>query len=475
MIKHQLSNSLYSNFERKTGNQSLTHYCPGCGHGVVHNLIAEAIDQLGLQDRTIFCSPVGCAVFGYFYFDTGNIQCSHGRAPAVASAIRRVHPKSIIISYQGDGDLAGIGLSHILHAANRGENITVFFINNAIYGMTGGQMAPTSLLGQKTVTTPRGRELVNDGAPMQICELIAQLATPVYVERVSTADPKRIMKTRQAIKTALECQVQGKGFSFVEILSACPINWKKTPVEAREWMIDSLEKVYPLGCFKNQIEQTEKDAFSAVEQTDLTDQALFEILESNAMTMDTKNSIKKLSHDPICLFIAGLGGQGVLTGGTLLAMTATQEGLGCTWVPSYGPEMRGGTAHVTVNISNKPINSPLVSEPEVLIALSQTAYDDYAHRVKPNGKILYNSSLIKIEKPREDLQYFPIPVGELSKPLKTPAVMTTMMLAYYSLIEQGISTDVLKCVLPRSIKRQNLLDINLKAVEIIENYVKNQP
>jgi 2-oxoisovalerate ferredoxin oxidoreductase beta subunit len=164
-IKHQKARSLYPSFERKAPGADVSHYCPGCGHGTVHNLIAEAIDDLGIQDRVIFCSPVGCSVFAYYYFDVGNIQCAHGRAPAVASAIRRTHHDAIVISYQGDGDLAGIGMSQIVHAANRGENITVFFINNAIYGMTGGQMAPTTILNQKTVTTPGGRNAATDGFP----------------------------------------------------------------------------------------------------------------------------------------------------------------------------------------------------------------------------------------------------------------------------------------------------------------------
>ena len=238
IIKHQKPSCLYSDFKRKgSGDDSdVSHYCPGCGHGVVHNLIAEAIQDLGIQDRVIFCSPVGCAVFAYYYFDVGNVQCAHGRAPAVASAIRRTRTDSIVISYQGDGDLAGIGLSHIMHAANRGENITVFFINNAIYGMTGGQLAPTSPIGFRTPTTPQGRDPRNDGFPINMAEIISPRHAPTLVERVSLSDGPKVMKARKVIREGIQNQIEGKGFSFIEILSPCPVNWKMSPVESRKWM-----------------------------------------------------------------------------------------------------------------------------------------------------------------------------------------------------------------------------------------------
>ncbi|MBN1979926.1 MAG: hypothetical protein JW795_00225, partial [Chitinivibrionales bacterium] len=210
-IKLTKPRSFYTTFERLGAGQKNTTYCPGCGHGTIQKLIAEAIDELGIQDRTVFCSPVGCSVFSYYYYDTGNVQCSHGRAPAVATGIRRSLPEAIVISYQGDGDLAGIGTAEIIHAANRGENITVFFVNNAIYGMTGGQMAPTTLVGQKTLTTPYGRTQRNDGNPIGMAEVISALKTPVLVERVSIATPAKVMKTRKLIKQALLNQVEKKG------------------------------------------------------------------------------------------------------------------------------------------------------------------------------------------------------------------------------------------------------------------------
>jgi len=211
-VTHEKSKSFYQIYERKSELQHQTHYCPGCGHGIVHKLVAQAIDELGIQDRTILITPVGCSVFGYYYFDVGNIQVAHGRAPAVATAVKRGRPGSIVLSYQGDGDLAAIGTAEIVHAANRGENITVIFINNAIYGMTGGQMAPTTLLGQKSTTTPFGRSEWNEGYPLRVSELLAALEAPVYIERVALGNNKEIMQAARALRRAVENQVRHLGF-----------------------------------------------------------------------------------------------------------------------------------------------------------------------------------------------------------------------------------------------------------------------
>src|SRR4051812_13496382 len=217
-LTHIKSQLFYDQYERKTELQHQTHYCPGCGHGVAHKLIAEALQELNVQDNTVFVSPVGCSVFAYYYFDTGNVQAAHGRAPAVATAVKRANPDAMVISYQGDGDLAAIGTAEIIHAANRGENITVFFINNGIYGMTGGQLAPTTMVGEKSTTSPWGRRPANEGFPLHMAELISTLEAPVYVERVALSDAKNVMKARKAIKKALELQRQKAGFTLVEIL-----------------------------------------------------------------------------------------------------------------------------------------------------------------------------------------------------------------------------------------------------------------
>src|SRR5690242_21118482 len=250
-VLHQRAKAFYANFERKADNQHQTHYCPGCGHGITHKLIAEAIEDLGLQDQTVLVSPVGCSVFAYYYFDVGNVQVAHGRAPAAATGLKRACPESIVIAYQGDGDLAAIGMAEILHAANRGENITVFFVNNAIYGMTGGQMAPTTLVGQKSTTSPWGRRPGNEGFPLHMSELLSTLEAPVYIERVALSDNKNIMRARRAIRKAIENQRDGAGFSFVEILSPCPTIWGKDPVEARKWVAEKMIPAFPLNMFRD--------------------------------------------------------------------------------------------------------------------------------------------------------------------------------------------------------------------------------
>ena len=248
---HSKSPLFYDLYERKSELKHQTHYCPGCGHGVAHKLIAEALQELGLQDKTIFVSPVGCSVFAYYYFDVGNVQVAHGRAPASATGIKRSCPDKIVISYQGDGDLAAIGTAEIVHAANRGEKITVFFVNNGIYGMTGGQMAPTTLVGQKSTTSPWGRRPANEGFPLHMAELLATLEAPAYIERVALSDNKNIMKARRAIRKALEIQRDGAGFSFVEILSPCPTIWGKDPVEARRWVLEKMTPTFPLNVFRD--------------------------------------------------------------------------------------------------------------------------------------------------------------------------------------------------------------------------------
>ncbi len=218
---------------------------------MVHKLIARAIDELGIQDRTMLVSPVGCSVFAYYYFDVGNMQVAHGRAPAVATAVKRSCPQSIVLDYQGDGDLAAIGCAEIVHAANRGEPITVIFVNNAIYGMTGGQMAPTTPLGTKSTTSPFGRSQWNEGYPMHVSELLASLEAPVYIERVALGNNKQVMNTGRAIRRAIENQVRGIGFSMVEVLSPCPTIWKLDPLDAQRRVLEEMPKTFPLGIFRD--------------------------------------------------------------------------------------------------------------------------------------------------------------------------------------------------------------------------------
>jgi len=235
----------------KVLTDTVMHYCPGCSHGVVHKLLAEVIEELDIQDKTIGISPVGCAVFAYKYLDIDWQQAAHGRAPALATATKRLYPDKYVFAYQGDGDLASIGTAEIIHACNRGENIVVIFINNAIYGMTGGQMAPTTLLDMVTATTPYGRKAELNGYPLKITELVAQLEGTCYVTRQAVENPANVRKTKKAIRKAFENSAQKKGTSFVEIVAACNSNWKMPPVEANKWMEDNMFPFYPLGDIKD--------------------------------------------------------------------------------------------------------------------------------------------------------------------------------------------------------------------------------
>lgn len=230
---------------------AVMHYCPGCTHGVIHKLVAEVIDELGCEGSTIGVAPVGCAVMAYNYFSCDMVEAAHGRAPAVATGLKRSLPDSVVFTYQGDGDLAAIGTAETVHVATRGENVTIIFVNNCIYGMTGGQMAPTTLPGQVTQTTPYGRDVATAGYPIRMSEMLATLDGTAYAERVSVDSIPNIRKAKAAIKKAFQTQIDKKGFSIVEVLSTCPTNWGVTPVEAMDWLRENMMPYYPLGCYKD--------------------------------------------------------------------------------------------------------------------------------------------------------------------------------------------------------------------------------
>lgn len=227
------------------------HYCPGCTHGIIHRLVAEAIDELGIEGRTVGVAPVGCAVMAYNYFLCDMVEAAHGRAPAVATGLKRAYPENVVFTYQGDGDLASIGMAETVHAAARNENITVIFVNNAIYGMTGGQMAPTSLPGQVTQTSPYGRDVNTVGYPVKVCEMLAQLEGPAYLERVAVNNVRNVKAAKKAIRRAFENQINGKGFSLIEVVSSCPTNWGMTPDKALAWIDEKMIPYYPLGVYKD--------------------------------------------------------------------------------------------------------------------------------------------------------------------------------------------------------------------------------
>lgn len=248
-----------ASFHKTKGlTDAVLHYCPGCTHGIVHRLVAESMEELGILGKTVGIAPVGCAVMAYDYFNCDMIEAPHGRAPAVATGAKRANPDNIVFTYQGDGDLAAIGTAETVHAATRGENITIIFINNAIYGMTGGQMAPTTLPGQVTQTTPYGRDVTRAGYPIRMCEMLSTLDGVAYAERVTVTDVPNVRNAKRAIKKAFQTQIDKKGFSIVEVLSTCPTNWGLEPVEALKWLKENMIPYYPLGCYQD---RTEKGVF----------------------------------------------------------------------------------------------------------------------------------------------------------------------------------------------------------------------
>jgi len=457
------SESFYNVYERKPGaDKHVTHYCPGCGHGIIHKIIAEALDDLGVRDKTIFISPVGCSVFAYYYFHTGNIQVAHGRAPAVATGIKRALPDSVVISYQGDGDLAAIGGLEILHAANRGEGFTVIFINNAIYGMTGGQMAPTTLIGQTTATTPRGRDPQNDGYPIRMSEIIATLEAPVYVERVVLSDSKNIMRARNAIRKALKIQVEKNGFSFIEVLSPCPSGWKMSPLQAKKWVGEVLSSYFPVGVMKDI--SSEFKGRNKVKK-ELSRDEILDVLGVN-VTEKIRPEIKEYSKREVSkeIKIAGFGGQGVLSLGIVLAYMGVKHGYKVSWLPSYGPEMRGGTANCHVKISNKKIGSPVVSYPTVLIAMNRPSLDKFENDVISGGVIFYDSSLIDSAPSREDVTIIPIPATRIADEIGSTKMANMVMIGAFVKYFDLMDIDYIVISLDEVMKSKKLVDMNKLAI-----------
>ena len=461
----QKANSFYDQYTRNpSADKKMPHYCPGCGHGNVHKFIAEALDDFEVADKTIFISPVGCSVFAYYYFDTGNIQAAHGRAPAVATGIKRAHPHSIVISYQGDGDLAAIGTAEILHAANRGENITVFFVNNAIYGMTGGQMAPTTLIEQRTTTSPRGRNAHNEGYPVKVAELISQIQAPVYVERVALFDNKQRAKARIAVRKAIKNQVENLGFSLVEILSPCPSGWKMDPVDSMKWIRDMMLPQFPLGVYKDLTKEVQPYEAPEFKPGVKEIKELIDILPDVGKKIKKAEVIEKYINPEIK--VAGFGGQGVLLLGAALAQAGMLEDYHVSWLPSYGPEMRGGTANCHVNIRKIPVGSPVVSNPTVLIALNRPSLEKFEDDVEKDGLIIFDSSLIDIGVKRTDVEVLPLPATQLADKLGNTRTANMITLAAYAAYTGLFSKETLYETLKTAIKRRVLIDINKNAIDV---------
>jgi 2-oxoisovalerate ferredoxin oxidoreductase beta subunit len=390
-----VSNSFYGKFERRDGGEGLkgqsTHYCPGCGHGLIHKYLAEAVTELGLQDRAIAISPVGCSVMMYQYMDMGNTQAAHGRTPAVGIGHKTANPDSIVISYQGDGDLASIGLAELLQATQTGLPMTFVFVNNAIYGMTGGQMAPTTLTGQPTATTPTGRTRLA-GEPLRVAETIGQLDGPVYVERVALFDSKQRVRAKKAIRKALLVQAENRGLGFVEVLSECALHWKVSPVEAQNWVKEKMLPVFPLGV-KKDIE-VEPWFDLGKPSYDPKDIAVRIGATSDAKEQFSGKFPSHIDALDVSVKFAGSGGDGAQTVANLTTKTAINEGFDSTNIPCYGPESRGGTSYADVHIAAKEVLSPACAEPHVLIAFNQESLQKFGPTVQKGGTVIYDDAVI---------------------------------------------------------------------------------
>ncbi len=459
-ITHERADCFYGQFERKSELQHQTHYCPGCGHGIVHKLLAQAIDDLGVQDRTVLVSPVGCSVFGYYYFDVGNVQAAHGRAPAVATAIKRSLPDQIVLAYQGDGDLGAIGTAEIVHAANRGEAITVIFVNNGIYGMTGGQMAPTTPLGKKSTTSPFGRDPFNDGYPLHICELLASLQAPVFLERVGLGNNKQIMGAAKVIRKALENQVKGLGFSLVEVLSPCPTIWKMDPVEAQRFVREEMAAIFGIGNYR--------DRTATAQPRPLRPPApRLEELPAILGLGNGESPVPPAAAASVVDYrikVAGFGGQGVLMLGEVLAEAGLDAGYQVSWLPSYGPEMRSGTSNCHVRLSSSPIDSPLVSQPNVLLALNEPSLHKFLPTVQPGGIVLYNGEALPEGCARTDVRAIALPFTRIADELGVTKAANIVVLGALLEATDLVETDQAAAALRKLVKSQKWFDIDMQAM-----------
>lgn len=470
-ITHERAHSFYDRFERKAEGQQQTHYCPGCGHGIIHKLLAQAIDELGIQNRTVLVSPVGCSVFAYYYIDVGNIQAAHGRASAVATAVKRSRPESIVLSYQGDGDLAAIGTAEIVHAANRGEPITVIFVNNGIYGMTGGQMAPTTPLGKKSTTSPFGRNAFNEGYPLHVCELLATLEAPVFIERVALGNNKQIMNAAKVLRRAVENQVRGLGFSLVEVLSPCPTIWKLDPVEAQRFVREEMAAVFPVANFRDHTAQ------GLARPEPPPPPSLEELprilgLENGYADAAVPQRLEKLD---LRIKVAGFGGQGVLMVGEVLAEAGLDAGYEVSWLPSYGPEMRSGTSNCTVRLSAKPIDSPLVSRLNVLMALNEPSLRKFLPNVEPGGVVLYNGDAFPEDCSRTDVRGIAVPFTRLADGLGASKAGNVVMLGALLEITDMLEQERVTGALRRLVKSDRWYELDLAALDLGREEARKAP
>ena len=444
-IKFGRSPVFFDPFERRPGPiKKNMHYCPGCGHGILHKLVAEAIDHYGIQGKTMFMVPVGCAVFAYYYFNVGAISVPHGRAPAVGTGVARAVPDSYVISYQGDGDLAAIGFNEFLQAANRGEKISIFFVNNSNYGMTGGQMAPTTLPGQKTATTPFGRNVLTDGFPVHVAEMVNCLTAPIYIERVALTSTARIMNAKKAVFKAIENLKERKGFSFVEVLAPCPVNLKMNADQINEFIETQMIPEYPLGCLRDRSAETAPGELPPPPAHDV--ETVKKVLFPPAVEDDgaARENTSEIFNRELRIKMAGFGGQGILSLGITLANMARLRNFNVSWMPSYGPEQRGGAASCAVIVSRNRIPSPMISRDcDLLIATTQTALDKYVGELKEDGILIYDETAVTLpELPAAMTKVGVDAVGIASRDVGSPKFVNSVLIGVLSVVleQKGLLT-----------------------------------
>jgi 2-oxoisovalerate ferredoxin oxidoreductase beta subunit len=459
----------YNRFERHAHGEGLkgqsTHYCSGCGHGLVHKYLADAIDELGVQDRTIAISPVGCAVFMYYYLDVGNTQSAHGRAPAVALGHKMANPNAIVVSYQGDGDLAAIGLAEIFQAAQMGIPMTFIFVNNAIYGMTGGQMAPTTLMAQKTTTSPKGRTRLA-GEPMKMAETMGQLDGPVYVERVALFDNKQRVRAQKAIKKALRMQVEAKGLAFVEVLSECPTHLKVSPPEAEKWVKEQMVPVFPLGVKKD----IEVEPWFDLGEPTFEPDDVATVIGGVGKTAERfgKGFPAHIDEQDISIKFAGAGGDGAQTIAMLTTRTAISEGWDSTHIPSYGPESRGGTSYADVHIATGEVLSPASPKPHVLVAFNPQSLIKFGPTVQPGGIALFDSSVIPAPPELDDrVKAYGIPCTQVAMDLGKVMVKNVVALGALQAATELFPVESFAVTMEEALKDNcALLELNKQAFSL---------
>ncbi|MBF0359398.1 MAG: 2-oxoacid:acceptor oxidoreductase family protein [Oligoflexia bacterium] len=454
------------------------HYCPGCGHGVAQKYLAESISELGIQDKTITVSPVGCSVFMYYYMDTGNTQAAHGRASVTALGHKFANPGSVVISYQGDGDLASIGLAEIVSTAQLGIPITVIFINNAIYGMTGGQMAPTTLMGQRTSTSPNGRQPIM-GAPFKIAELISNLDGPVYVERVALFNAKERTKAKKAIKKGLKLQMENKGFSFIEVLAECPTHLKISALESEKWVQEKMLPMFPLGVKKDLFAEGAEAGAGA--GTGATHTNNFNL---TAPTFDAKKVFdivtggndetvpryakgvfpKHLDPKDVSMKLAGSGGDGAQTAAMLIAQSAINEGHDATHIPSYGPESRGGTSYADIHVAAEEVLSPASPTPQILIAFNGPSLMKFGPTVANGGIIIYDSSVVTNAPSFKQAKVYGVPFAEIAVKLGNAMVKNIVALGALQAASKLYPEETFLTAVKTALKsKPKFIEVNEKA------------